>query len=265
MNYHIEDFTEENYRRLIELAKSKYKFITYAEVKDYKNDVILLRHDVDFSIHRALKLAGIEAELNVFSTFFLYPHSTMYNLLEKEVSGIVREIIRLGHKIGLHFEPAYYDLEVSELPGFKKYLQIEKQLLMDMFDTDVDVFSFHNPDIGGWMAYEEYETCGMVNTYSRYIKDNYFYCSDSNGYWRYTRLEDLLSGEDLLNGDDLLSREDLLNGDERKLQILLHPEWWVPNASPPHDRIIRCIDGRSKKSLDMYEEALEKMERINVK
>jgi len=246
MNFHIEDFTEKNFKQLVELAKQKYKFITYDEVKNSGENVVLWRHDVDFSMHRALKLARIEAEANVVCTYFLYPHSTMYNLLEDEVSKIVKDIIKLGHKIGLHFEPAHYRLYFEEIDRFKKYLQIEKNLLVDLFETDVNVFSFHNPDVGGWVEFEEFDVCGMVNTYSKFLKDNFFYCSDSNGYWRFKRLEDVL------------------RGDEKRLHILLHPEWWVPNEMSARDRINRCIDGRSKKCNSLYDQAIKKMGRLNV-
>jgi hypothetical protein len=118
--------------------------------------------------------------------------------------------------------------------------------LEDLFETDIPAFSFHNPDVGGWVAFEENRACDMINTYSRFLKDNYTYCSDSNGYWRFKRLEDVL------------------NGDERRLHILLHPEWWVPDEMPPRARVDRCIDGRRAKCNSVYDEALKEMGRLNI-
>jgi len=247
MDFYIEDFTEENYKRLLKIAKQKYSFITYGDIKEDLGSVVIWRHDIDYSVHRAYKLALIETELHVKSTFFLYLHSSMYNLLEREITTLTKEIIKLGHNIGLHFEPAHYNLTIGDTDGLKMYLNYEKKILENLFETDIEVFSFHNPDAGGWMAFEDFDVCGMVNTYSRYLKDNYCYCSDSDGYWRYNRLEDVLSG------------------DHKKLHILLHPEWWTPDKMTPRERVRRCIDGRSKKCYLLYDKNMENMGRLNVK
>lgn len=62
------DFIEENYRRLLRLAKQRYSFIRYPDyAKEGTN--ILWRHDVDYSILRSLALAAIEHEEGVNSTF----------------------------------------------------------------------------------------------------------------------------------------------------------------------------------------------------
>jgi len=246
MNYYYSDFTEENYQKLILLAKKLYNFIAYQDINDENENVVLWRHDVDFSMHRALKLAKIENEAKVATTYFFHIHSFMYNLLEEEIYKIGKEIISLGHNIGLHFEPAFYDLNVNEIDRFYKWLSYEKHMLEDLFETNVLAFSFHNPDVGNWVSYDEHISCGMINTYSAVIKENFVYCSDSNGYWRYNRLEDVI------------------NNREKNLHILTHPEWWVPNEMSPRSRVQRCIDGRKEKTSYLYDSALEKLNRINV-
>jgi hypothetical protein len=248
MNFYIDDFTESNYLRLLVMAKQKYRFITYQDIKEAKEEsIILLRHDVDCSMHRALRLAMIEAQQHVVCTYFFHLHSYMYNLLEDEIYKIGKEIIKLGHKIGVHFDPSFYGLKINETERFERFLTIEKQLLENLFDTPVRDFSFHDPDTGGWMGYEEFDACGMINAYSRYLKDNFTYCSDSNGYWRFKKLEDIL------------------NGGDKKLHILLHPEWWAPSVMKPRERITRCIDGRRDKCLNRYDGALKELGRLNVK
>ena len=241
------DFTEINYCKLIKLAKSRYEFISYDYISDARDYTILLRHDVDFSLHRAMKLATIEVENNIVSTYFLHLHSNFYNLLEEEIFNIVKSIIKLGHKIGLHFDPSFYKLEIHEDEKLKRFLCLEKSLLENLFDVNVNVFSFHNPDIGGWTAFENYSVCGMINTYSKYLKENFTYCSDSNGYWRHKRLEDILLSN------------------ETRLHVLTHPEWWVPNEMSPRNRVHRCIDGRSDKCKYWYDTILKEMGRENVR
>ena len=62
----------------------------------------MCRHDVDFSPHRSLKIAQIENELGISAYYFVLLRSSFYNLLEREISQIFQEIIKLGHIIGLH-------------------------------------------------------------------------------------------------------------------------------------------------------------------
>ena len=70
--YHFEDFTEKNYRKLIKLAKKNYVFKFFNSSN--KPPYVLWRHDVDCSVHRALCLAKIEKELGVKSTYFFHLH-----------------------------------------------------------------------------------------------------------------------------------------------------------------------------------------------
>jgi len=67
MKIDYNEFTEDNYRAIVKQAASKYLFVNYG----YKGSEfhVIWRHDVDFSVNRALKLAQIEAELGVNSTW----------------------------------------------------------------------------------------------------------------------------------------------------------------------------------------------------
>jgi len=245
MNTSINDFTEANYIKLIKIAKNNYIFIDFTQYKlEGKN--IIWRHDIDFSVHRAFTLAQIEAEQGVFSTFFVNPHSEFYNIFEKEITLLVRNIIKLGHKIGLHFDSNYYVDSINV--NMEENILFEKHILERTFDIRIDSFSFHNPDVGDWLSIDDEIICGMINTYSKYLKKNYDYCSDSNGYWRYRRLEDVLAE----------ARCD-------KLHVLTHPGWWTPEPISPRERITRCIEGRAQKSHLLYDQLLDKYGRKNIK
>ena len=47
----------------------------------------------------------------------------------------------------------------------------------------------------------------MINTYAKYFKENVEYCSDSNGYWRYKRLEDFLNLFEQYQKDEFINYE----------------------------------------------------------
>jgi hypothetical protein len=239
------DFTEASYRDIIKAAKKKYIFCGYTDAP--MANTLLWRHDLDFSVQRALRVAEIEAEENVRSTFFLLLHSEYYNLFEKTIFDIVKKISGMGHFLGLHFDASVYP-SIEHKSDLEKWLAFEKAIVEQIFETEVNAFSYHNPDVGNVLRFDDYKIAGMVNAYSSVIKTNYFYCSDSNGYWRYHRLHDVIR-----------------SAEHERLHILTHPEWWVPAAMSPRDRVSRCIDGRAAALHKHYDRLLAELGRVNIK
>jgi hypothetical protein len=220
--------------------------------QDYKKMVkhgknLLMRHDVDFSVHRSYALAKIEAEEGVHSTYFLWPHCKYYNLFEEEIVEIVDKIIELGHDIGLHFD---YDFYKKQRLSILDAIEREGKLLECIFGVYPEAISFHNITKSANEMFEEYQSysaiCGMWNAHSNYIRENYEYVSDSNGYWRFKRLEDVLIES------------------ERNLHVLIHPEWWTPKVLSPRSRITRCIDGRTRKMHEWYDTVMIEIGRLNI-
>jgi hypothetical protein len=225
-----EDFTEAAYARLVRLASKQYAFGSFVEWQIAPPRTVLWRHDLDFSVHRALALARIEADAGVRATYFLNLHSAYYNALESEVADRVREIIALGHELGLHFDPTF---ETSR--DRRDALKSERKLLEDVFGVPVRSFSLHNPVVAGWSDDED-EVAGMVNVYGRGLRERFAYCSDSHGVWRHRRLHDVVE-----------------EAKEERLHVLTHPEWWVPEPLPPRDRVTRAIEGRAARTQERYD------------
>lgn len=246
MDYFFEDFTESEYEKLLKLAKKKWRFIKYSE---YGSDhpVVLWRHDLDFSVHRALRLAQMEAGLGVRSTFFLYLHSTFYNLFEPEIKNIVLQIKGLGHNFGLHFDAIFYLGNIKDLKDVDDILRFEKSVMEKMLLIEVDAFSIHNPDLTALPELNQDEIGGMINACGRFLEENYSYITDSNGYWRFRRLKEVLEA-----------------GEDEKLHVLTHPGWWVPNIMSPGLRVSRCIDGRARYQHARYDRILAGLGRENV-
>jgi len=239
------DFTEKNYRRLIRLAKTKWQFI---DITRYKQDVTVCfwRHDVDLSLKRAYRISSIEAQENVFSTYFLNLHSRFYNLLESDSLKLVFKIIDLGHQIGLHFDMNYFTHLNRKNGSLDSNIKKEKKFLKNILDIKLNGVSFHNPD-DSILTSKADVVCGMVNTYGPYFRKHYAYCSDSNGYWRHRHLEDVL-----------------LNNKSKNIHILTHPGWWMPTARSPKKRVKRCINGRAKDVYQQYLKNLRLSKRKNI-
>jgi hypothetical protein len=165
-------------------------------------------------------------------------------VLEQEITELLKEIFKLGHRAGLHFDCHYYGISsVSEL---EEKLKFERDILEKTLEVPVNVFSYHNTT-DEILSFNSDKYAAMINTYSAYFKKEFGYCSDSNGYWRFERLEDVL-----------------ISGKHKKLQVLTHPAWWQEDVLSPRQRIWRCIEGRSQKTKDNYDAILSRMGRENI-
>lgn len=242
--YRYDDFTRENYSRLLGLAKQRYPFRTFSTYQPAERFVIW-RHDVDFSPQGAVRFAEREHAAGVAATYFILLHADCYNALEREVTGCIRSLVALGHEIGLHFDLDYYG-DGSGDDRLDARLANERSILEDIAGAPCRAFSFHNPD-ARVARYRAAEYAGLVNAGADYFFREVGFCSDSNGYWRSRRLEDVL-------------RE----AAEPRLQVLTHPEMWQEAPMSPQRRIYRCIDGRAERCRERYAQLLERHGRANI-
>jgi peptidoglycan/xylan/chitin deacetylase (PgdA/CDA1 family) len=237
-----EDFTIDNYRRLLKLAKAKFTFSLYDNYEQHDN-FILWRHDIDLSVEYSLKLAKIEKEEGVVATYFVLPHSEYYSPLERQSLDQLHEIHDMGHEIGIHYDTHFY--HVSNEEALEINLEKEKRLFKEVLGFEPKVFSYHNPDAFVLSCDKEYYA-GLKNTYAKKIVGNVPYCSDSNGYWRYDRLEDKLKNPEVKN-----------------MQVLTHPEWWQEEVKRPSERIKKLIYGRADRNWEFYAAGLQRFGRDN--
>jgi hypothetical protein len=239
------DFTEAGFAHAIELARRNYTFASFTSRPKARH--VLWRHDVDFSVHRALRLAELEAEAGAHATYFMYPHSQFYNLLSHLVLPKAQRILDLGHDLGLHFDSTFYGdgLRWSELIG---RIEAERDLLTDLFGRAPVAISFHLYGVLDERPPDDDLIAGLVNAYGRTIQSDYSYCSDSNGVWRHRRLFDVLE-----------------HAVEDRLHVLTHPEWWTPSPMPARARIQRCLDGQSVAVGRYYDQLVDHYGRPNIR
>jgi hypothetical protein len=241
--YAFADFTFERYGELIRLAKKSHQFIHFHEFPAAYN-FVLWRHDIDYSIPNALKLAQIEQMNSVKSTFYVLIHCEHYNVFDRAVMKVLHEINSMGHAIGLHFDSSYYQIETEK--DLLQDLVREKKLLEEALQLEINTFSYHVPS-AEMLAFDNHIYAGMVNAYSRQIKEKAKYCSDSNGYWRFDSIE-----------------ETILKTQNGPIQILTHPVCWSDKIMSPRERVQECINSRAELLLKEYDEHLRKYGRLNI-
>ncbi|MDP1571617.1 MAG: hypothetical protein Q8L86_16605 [Vicinamibacterales bacterium] len=240
-----EDFTEAAYRGLVAEARQRYTCLSFEEAAAAESGV-LWRHDIDISVHRALALAKIEHEAGLQATVFVHLHSRFYNAFEGDIAGRLRAIADLGHLMGLHFDPHAHALAPGDAVALERAVAAEAAALQSLAGVTPVAVSLHDPDLRGWETMDAERLGGLPNAYGRTIKARFAYCSDSNGYWRFTPLADALTAG------------------HARLHVLTHPEWWVPDAMPPRARIQRAIDGRAAAVARTYDEILAAIARENL-
>jgi hypothetical protein len=240
--YFFSDFTLQNYKKLLELGLINYQYILFDEEPISKS--ILLRHDLEFSIPIALEMARIEAELGIRTTYFVQLHSEFYNTLEKRNVEAIKEIINLGHQIGLHFDSHFWDIESED--QLENFITFDKEILKRYFDVKIKAFSFHN-NTSFTLSCRKDKYAGLLNVYSEHFRNKFAYNADSLGFWRYERLEDRLK-----------------EAKEDNLQILIHDGMWQKEVLPPRQRVYKVIDDNANRLKILYDIHLTKIGEKNI-
>lgn len=216
-----DQFTLAQYRMILNaLKKADYLFIPFPLHNAEQWKYILLRHDIDFSPERALSLALEEKKLDIPATYFINPHSYWYNAFDADMKRIVKHLVDLGHYLGLHFDPSYWQIPVTGFP-FENMIQFEKKALEGFYNLSLNAVSLHNPtpEMLATITWDKY--AGLVNCNSDKIRSTYDYVSDSGG-----RLDQINIALDLGPG---------------RIQLLTHPVWWTVDYCPVIEKVRSSI------------------------
>ncbi len=199
-------FTYDGYTELIELIrKEDYLIADYNNWKQCEKCVIL-RHDVDTDLQKALELATLEYRMDIKSTYFVLITSNFYNPNSNRNRTIMKEIQNMGHTVGLHFDEMAYPDDIGRVEEITVHIQNELKMLSDILQMDVYIFSYHRPTRRILDA--DIRIQGAINSYSDIFFKQFKYLSDSRMYWREPAL-DIICGR-------LYQR----------LHILTHPFWY---------------------------------------
>ena len=232
------EFTYSSYEGLVKaLKESKYSFVDYHDYNNYPRCVIL-RHDIDNSIEKSVKLAELEAGLGVKSTYFVLLTSDFYNPSSKKSIECLHRIQEFGHEIGLHFDEMAYD----ELEAVPPTIIREANILSEIIGTPVTTVSMHRPS--QQTLYADYKIPGMINSYGKTFFNDFKYLSDSRRRWR----------EPVL---DIIK-----NGQYDRLHILTHAIWYNEVEEDIHETIKKFVTSANKERYFQEKENIKDIESI---
>jgi|GEM_PF-1636716 len=204
-------YTLDNYRRLIDRFRSAgYTFGQY-DGDLTKDKLILLRHDIDYTLSYAVEFARLNAEMGIAGTFFIQSRCRLYNLLDFDVQRALEEIAALGQHFGFH---AVVDSEFESLEKLQKFVAEEFSLFSRFVPRTTPVFAWHNPSILSAQGFDHIkaEFPGLMNVYRAFGPGPIPYFADSN--MRYTF-------------DELCA---LADQGHSAMQLAIAPMQWCPEA-----------------------------------
>jgi len=211
----------------------------YSSIDEASSRFLILRHDVEYSPERALKLAEFECRnLNVRSSYFFQTRNNTYNLLSDVNLAIVKKISKMGHRIGLHVHTGTWTGA-----NLDKFVEDEILLMESASGLSIDRFSYHRPKSS--MLSKPLRIEGKINAYDplyfHFFESNLpktppvTYISDSNHRWKFGHPLDLKQG---------ISR----------VHLLTHPFSWTKSGHKNTENFASLI-------LEMKEEMIESINR----
>lgn len=196
---------------------------------------VLLRHDIDFSPARALRLAELEHARGYTSTYFVLLTSPHYNALNPENSNALSRIAKRGHEIGLHYD-------ASLLPsGPRKATECIGALaaaLSFQIGAPIRSVSQHNVVLGRKASSKV--TKSFTDARFDVPDSQAMYLSDSVMNWRGGCMHKHV-------------------GSDYSMQILTHPIWWTERAKP-RSWIVHDL---KKELVQIAEDSIESLERLH--
>ncbi len=203
----MNDFFHEDYRNTIKnYLENDYFVGSFNQIDNSDHDkYLILRHDIDNDIDKALEFAIIENELGVSSSYFFRVNARYYNLLNPKNIEIVKNIENLNHEIGIH-------LEFNIIDEYKLETLVKNLLntLNINLAKKIETYSLHEPSRVDFEVTHK-EICDIFGLMRGSYENRFFkdikYLSDSGGRWREGHFNEWVNVEN-------------------KLQVLTHPWWW---------------------------------------
>ncbi len=257
------DFTLKTYAKLCRTLQglscsvmTVKEFIDSGQPQDF---VVVLRHDVDRAVESAVKMAKLEADYDMRSTYYVRMTPGAFKPAE------IRELASLGHDVGYHYEC------LSRAKGdVARAIQIfERELDEFRQIVSVDTISMHGSPLSPWNNLDIWNSCdyrkfgiagelGITIDYS-----NLYYFTDTGRSWdagRYNirdHTPSLKHHKQIYHTDDLIGFLETCG--DTPVFINAHPNrwadtragWWVGTVSDYIINQIKWLISRSRNNAEI--------------
>lgn len=226
------DFTHAKYeelcKALVDSDCTPVSVCTYLDLEAQlqPNRCIIIRHDVDRKPERALKMAEIENDLGIKSTYYFRMKKDVFE------PDIIKKIANREHEIGYHYEV------LDKTNGdFERAIRIFEDELKEFRKIcDVKTICMHGNPLSKWVNKDiwtkyNFKDFGIIG--EPYLSIDYtrvLYLTDTGRKWnsRYS-VKDVVDANNQRN-EKMKSTDDVIRlikgGDIEQMCILAHPERW---------------------------------------
>lgn len=220
----------DEYRTILENIKASGKLMDYRDALK-ADEFLVLRHDVEFSVERAYRMAEIEQAGGVSASYFVQITNNSYNALSMQNRNLIKEMFCMGHKIGLHYHLNGIVDPLKTRDGIRDQIRI----MSEMCEVPIDRFSIHRPVKE--VYYNAIPIDGVINAYAPEFftllddasrlageaKLEVKYIADSRHRWNY-------GYPDL----EIIEKN-------KKVQLLIHPDFWSDEGYGAKENFERLI------------------------
>ena len=231
----MRDFTLTTYEKLLAgLKNAGFKFCTLGDIcrGEQEGRFVVLRHDVDRRPQNALRMAILENEAGISSTYYFRVKKEVF------IPEIIKKISDLGHEIGYHFEDLtsrHGDVDEA-VSSFRNNIEMFRKIV------PVHTVSMHGRPLSKFDNRELLKSIDLAELgilcepYSIVEKLKMAYLTDVGRKWNNSalNLRDKVRGQKELNLRTTFDIIEVLESGmaDKKLMINIHPERWDEELLP---------------------------------
>jgi hypothetical protein len=223
------DFSYRSYVDLLRHIREVGRPVVPLREASATGPMVILRHDVDYSVRKAREMAAVEQREGVRATYMVLMTSPYYNLLQIENLRALRDIAAMGHEIGLHYDTdaclaGAGEAQAAEIVSQARFLETAA-------DVVITSVAQHNPSVTSTRV----SVPGYRDAYAAAYFKEIAYLSDSRR---------------LFGAPDVYA----FFRQHARSQLLIHPLWWFDEPvnrwsafAAIHAAIAEEIDGRLRR------------------
>lgn len=260
------DFTLKKYRELCNaMINSNYVILTLEEflkLKSKPENYIILRHDVDIRPDYAIKMAELEKELGISSTYYIRITEEVFK------PELINRLASVGHEVGYHYEA----LDKAKGNCSKAIQIFEKELIDFRKIHNAKTISMHGNSRTKWDNREmwkhyDFKSFGLLGeAYLSIDFDDIAYFTDTARTWSPKfKIKDMDPRYSLKNSNSVEAQikttinttDDLIAIVKEKrlphIYLLIHPDDWCDDYSKwLSNLIVRQFINTGKSIIRLY-------------
>lgn len=237
-------FDTRSYERLLQRIRDAGR--TFVEF-DRRGSGVVLQHDVELSLERALTMARLEATLRVTGTYCVPLSAPVHDASAITLARTVRTISRLGHEVGLLFDPRSHWGSSPTNASISERVDHRRDVLSRLVGEPVSVVSFGPPSD----RYGSLDLDGAINATPRIEDGDWGWGGDGDWGWGG---DDDEEAHRVVSDREFQERRPFAHGVPERFRLRVHPGLWYLVERGERD-VLRDYRSSAREQVDAYFDA----------